>query len=109
MWTILRRAAGAGMGLKRLTAVLFLFSSFTAIEGLHPLQGGIFRLKYRTRPAADDAAASRCGRSIRNTLAEIVTKHVGYLRRWLHGRGDAQANRARSGAPLLHRSGADAE
>jgi hypothetical protein len=82
MWTILRRAAGAGMGLKRLTAVLFLFSSFTAVEGLHPLQGGIFRLKYRTdrRPTFP---AEPAWRFYPKYAAEIVGKHASYLRRWL--------------------------
>jgi radical SAM superfamily enzyme YgiQ (UPF0313 family) len=82
MWTILRRAAGAGMGLKRLTAVLFLFSSFTAIEGLHPLQGGIFRLKVRTdrRPTMKLEPAWRF---YPKYAAEIVGKHVAYLRHWL--------------------------
>jgi hypothetical protein len=82
MWTILRRAAGAGMGLKRLTAVLFLFSSFTAIEGLHPLQGGIFRLKYRTdrRPTMK---LEPMWRFYPKYAAEIASKHVSYLRRWL--------------------------
>ncbi len=82
MWTILRRAAGAGMGLKRLTAVLFLFSSFTAIEKLHPLQGGIFRLKYRTdrRPTLGIEPAWRF---YPRYLAEIVGKHARFLRHWL--------------------------
>ena len=82
MWTILRRSAGAGMGLKRLTAVLFLFSSFTAVEGLHPLQGGIFRLKYRTdrRPTMKREPVWVF---YPKYLAEIVGKHATYLRRWL--------------------------
>ncbi len=82
MWTILRRAAGAGMGLKRLTAVLFLFSSFTAVENVHPLQGGILRLKYRTdrRPTH---AIEPAWRFYPKYAAEMVGKHVSYLRRWL--------------------------
>ncbi|MEZ5786601.1 MAG: radical SAM protein [Xanthobacteraceae bacterium] len=48
METILRRAAASGMGLSKLISVLFAFSSFVALEKVHPLQGGIFRLKYRT-------------------------------------------------------------
>ncbi len=82
MWTILRRAAGAGMGLKRLTAVLFLFSSFTAVEGLHPLQGGILRLKYRTdrRPTFKIEPAWLF---YPKYAAEMVGKHASFLRRWL--------------------------
>ncbi len=82
MWTILRRAAGAGMGLKRLTAVLFLFSSFTAIEGLHPLQGGIFRLKHRT-DRRSTMKLEPAWAFYPKYAAEIVTKHIRYLRRWL--------------------------
>jgi hypothetical protein len=82
MWTILRRAAGAGMGLKRLTAVLFLFSSFTVIEGLHPLQGGIFRLKYRT-DRRSTMPVEPVWSFYPKYVGEIVSKHVSYLRRWL--------------------------
>jgi Radical SAM superfamily len=47
MRTILRRAAALGTGMHRLAAVLFFFSSYVAVERLHPLQGGLFRLKHR--------------------------------------------------------------
>ncbi len=82
MWTILRRAAGAGMGLKRLTAVLFLFSSFEAVEKLHPLQGGVFRLKYR-RDRRPTMGLEPAWRFYPKYAAEIVGKHVRFLRRWL--------------------------
>jgi hypothetical protein len=47
MATVLRRAAASGMAMHRLAAVLFFFSSYPAVEKLHPIQGGLFRLKYR--------------------------------------------------------------
>jgi hypothetical protein len=47
METILRRGAASGMGMSRLLAVLFFFSTCLAVEGVHPLQGGVFRLKHR--------------------------------------------------------------
>jgi hypothetical protein len=82
MWTILRRAAGAGMGLKRLTAVMFLFSSFEAVEKLHPLQGGVFRLKYR-RDRRPTMAMEPVWLFYPKYAAEIVVKHASFLRRWL--------------------------
>jgi len=48
LFTILRRAAAKGVGLSRLVAVLFFFAVCTAIEGVHPLQGGVVRLRFRT-------------------------------------------------------------
>ena len=47
MRTILRRAAAFDLGVSHLTALLFMFSKAVALENLHPLQGGIFRRKYR--------------------------------------------------------------
>jgi Radical SAM superfamily len=46
--TILRRSYAVGMGgMSRLLGVLFVFSESIPIEGVHPLQSGLFRLKYR--------------------------------------------------------------
>ncbi len=45
--TILRRAAATGIGMSRLLAQLLLFSMCVSVEKVHPLQGGIFRLKHR--------------------------------------------------------------
>jgi hypothetical protein len=45
--TIMRRAYATGINLKSLRTVLFWFSSAVPIEGLHPLQWGIFRIKHR--------------------------------------------------------------
>ena len=45
--TIIRRALAAGVGMSRLVSVLFAFSIAFPVEGLHPLQFGMFRLKYR--------------------------------------------------------------
>ncbi|MCP9626665.1 radical SAM protein [Rhodopseudomonas palustris] len=44
---LLRRAAATGGGVSRLASMIFLFSSMVKIERVHPLQGGILRLKYR--------------------------------------------------------------
>ncbi|MFZ2019082.1 MAG: radical SAM protein [Methyloceanibacter sp.] len=45
--TIIRRAHVCGINLRSLMPVLFWFSSAVPIEGVHPLQWGIFRIKYR--------------------------------------------------------------
>jgi hypothetical protein len=45
---IMRRAAATGGGISRLASMIFLFSSMVAIEKVHPLQGGILRIKRRT-------------------------------------------------------------
>ncbi|MFT3937522.1 B12-binding domain-containing radical SAM protein [Rhodopseudomonas sp.] len=44
---MMRRAAATGVGVSRLASMIFLFSSMVRIEKVHPLQGGIIRLKYR--------------------------------------------------------------
>jgi hypothetical protein len=44
---ILRRAGATGVNLNSLAGTLLHFSQFTALENVHPLQGGLFRLKYR--------------------------------------------------------------
>jgi radical SAM superfamily enzyme YgiQ (UPF0313 family) len=45
--TILRRAAAKGVGLSRLVSVLFFFAVCVKVEGVHPLQGGVVRLRFR--------------------------------------------------------------
>jgi radical SAM superfamily enzyme YgiQ (UPF0313 family) len=47
METILRRAQTCGINIWRLAQILLWFSSSVAVEGVHPLQGGILRLKNR--------------------------------------------------------------
>ncbi len=45
--TVLRRAYACGINIRSLMPVLFIFSSAVAVENLHPLQWGIFRIKHR--------------------------------------------------------------
>jgi len=47
--TILRRAAASGLGLNKLRHLLTVFAGSARIEGVHPLQFGIFRRKLRTQ------------------------------------------------------------
>jgi radical SAM superfamily enzyme YgiQ (UPF0313 family) len=44
---IIRRGTATNMGVSRLQAVLWFFSSVHSVENLHPLQCGVVRLKYR--------------------------------------------------------------
>jgi hypothetical protein len=45
MRTLLRRAAATGMPLRSLVKVLVTFATTVSLENVHPLQGGILRLK----------------------------------------------------------------
>jgi hypothetical protein len=46
--TVLRRAATAKIDIGSLANFLAFFSNFVDLEQVHPLQGGVFRFKYRT-------------------------------------------------------------
>jgi Radical SAM superfamily len=52
METILRRAAVSGIRIDRLALTLLWFSRSVAVERVHPLQGGILRLKHPTERRA---------------------------------------------------------
>jgi hypothetical protein len=47
MTTIMRRGAAAGVSPARLMGILALFSFFLRVEKVHPVQGGLIRLKSR--------------------------------------------------------------
>ena len=71
--TVLRRAYACGVNIRSLMPVLFWFKNAVPVEGLHPLQWGIFRIKHR--------ADRRSGMPIENPLvfyakygAEIARK-----------------------------------
>jgi hypothetical protein len=46
--TLMRRAIAYGKGARKIGLMALWFYGCIAIEGVHPLQGGIFRRKYRT-------------------------------------------------------------
>ena len=46
MKTLLRRAAATGVSLRSLVTVLVAFATTVRLENVHPLQGGILRLKH---------------------------------------------------------------
>jgi hypothetical protein len=81
--TIMRRAYATGINIRSLMPVLMWFSSAMKIENLHPLQWGIFRVKYRKD--------RRPGFPVQSPLAfyagyagETARKAAKLARRWLH-------------------------
>jgi radical SAM superfamily enzyme YgiQ (UPF0313 family) len=81
--TIMRRAAATSINLRSLMPVLMWFSSAMKIENLHPLQWGIFRVKYRKD--------RRPGFPIESPLSfyagyasETAAKAAKLARRWMH-------------------------
>ena len=79
----MRRAYASGINIRSLMPVLFWFSSAVPVENLHPLQWGIFRIKYRHD--------RRSGLPLESPLlfygryaADIARKVVIVARRWRH-------------------------
>jgi hypothetical protein len=82
MATIMRRAAAFDVGVSHLTGLLAMFSRAVAIEGVHPLQGGLLRRKSRRD--------RRSGLPIEPVWAfyprfawETLVKHVRMVRHWI--------------------------
>ena len=78
---VLRRAYASGIIIRSLMPVLFIFSTSVALEGVHPLQWGMFRIK--------DRRTRRSGLPIESPLvfypryaAEIARKAVVLAKRW---------------------------
>jgi tRNA A37 methylthiotransferase MiaB len=81
--TIMRRAAATGINLRSLMRVLMWFSSAMEIEELHPLQWGIFRVKYRKDRRPSFPIESPLSFYV-GYAAETATKAAKLARRWLH-------------------------
>jgi hypothetical protein len=80
--TVIRRAYAKGINIRSLMPVLLWFSSAVKIENLHPLQWGIFRIKYRKD--------RRPGLPIEGILpfyakyaSDTVRRHITLAQRWL--------------------------
>lgn len=78
---VLRRAYACGINIRSLMPVLFIFSTSVAVENVHPLQWGIFRIKHRL--------SRRSGLPIESPLAfysryalDIARKCVVLAGRW---------------------------
>jgi hypothetical protein len=79
--TIIRRGTASSMGVSRLQAVLWFFSSVHSVEGLHPLQCGVVRLKYRhdRRPGLP---LEPIWTFYPKYVCELVAKHARVLKHW---------------------------
>ena len=82
MRTVLQRGAAAGMGMGRLMSVLFLFATYPEVERLHPLQCGLFRLKYR-RDRRPTLPMEPVWRFYPHYAWEIASKHLRMAWRWV--------------------------
>jgi Radical SAM superfamily len=81
--TVMRRAAATGINLRSLMPVLMWFSSAVSIEELHPLQWGIFRVKYRKDRRPGIPLAPRLS-FYADYVGETARKAIKLVRRWRH-------------------------
>jgi radical SAM superfamily enzyme YgiQ (UPF0313 family) len=82
MQTILKRALASGIATNSLKVFFLWFSSMVYVEKVHPLQGGIIRLKDRTvrRPGFQ---IEPVWRFYPKYAWEFVSKHVRFAQIWL--------------------------
>jgi hypothetical protein len=80
--TILRRAASCSVSISHLIELLFIFSRCVEFENVHPLQGGLFRRKYRL-DRRYGVAPEPVWRFYPKLAWEIFAKHVRMVRYWL--------------------------
>ena len=65
--TILRRTEASGRSARKLARKAFYFYACQAVEGVHPLQGGIFRRKVRADIFNKPVNSSKLGSSSRKS------------------------------------------
>lgn len=102
--TVIRRAAGWGFDPDKIKWMMLSFHATATIEGVHPLDGGIFRRKYRDERRPGWPREHPVGFYARYAR-EIATKHWRLLRLYL--RYEAARRRALadgSRAPLRDRA-----
>jgi hypothetical protein len=77
--TLLRRARASGIKPTRMANMVLWFAGCSTIEGLHPLDGGYFRIKSRLdrRPGL---GIEKPHRFYPRYAWEIISKHARYLR-----------------------------
>jgi hypothetical protein len=81
MERILRRSAATGGNIASLLAILMVYSRFMAVEKLSPLQGGIFRLKFRRERRAG-LPIEPVWKFYPKYAWEIVSKHAQFVAHW---------------------------
>jgi hypothetical protein len=82
METILRRAAATGAPMSRLAGYLLMFASMVPLENTHPLQGGVFRLKYR-RDRRPGFPIEPIWSFYPKFAWECISKHSRLVRSWI--------------------------
>jgi radical SAM superfamily enzyme YgiQ (UPF0313 family) len=90
--TLLRRARASGIKTRKMAHMAVWFHGCSTIEGVHPLDGGLFRMKSRNERRPELPVESVL-RFYSRYGWEIVSKHVRFLRlivrlRWLARRLD---------------------
>jgi hypothetical protein len=93
----MRRAVATRTGVSRMQSILLMFSSSVPIENVHPLQCGIFRLKFRSdrRPGLP---IEPVWTFYPRYWGEVIGKHIRLMQRWLLLRRITARVRATSGA-----------
>ncbi len=81
MERILRRGVAAGVNIASMLGILMVYSCFIAIEKVNPLQGGIFRLKFR-RDRRPSMPIEPVWKFYPKYGWEIVSKHARLLAHW---------------------------
>ena len=99
MRTILRRGVAFGRGGGRLFGVLAMYSRFVLFEKVNPLQGGVFRLKYR-KDRRPNLPIESVWSFYATYAREIVVKHARFAAHIVRLEFDRQrARRAQRRAP----------
>jgi len=80
--TLMRRAVATKTGLARMQSILLMFSNSVPIENVHPLQCGIFRLKFR-RDRRPELPMEPIWSFYPKYLWETISKHGRLLHSWL--------------------------
>ena len=80
--TILRRGAATGTPISNLAGILLFFSATAAIENMHPIQCGAFRLK-RRKDRRPTFPIEPVGQFYPKYFAEIIRKNISYTKRIL--------------------------
>jgi hypothetical protein len=78
---ILRRGAAAGGNIASLLGILMVYSRFVEVEKVNPLQGGIFRLKFR-RDRRPGMPIEPVWKFYPKYGWEILSKHARFVAHW---------------------------
>jgi hypothetical protein len=104
MKTLLKRAAATGVPMRSLATLLFLFATTMQLERVHPLQGGILRLKHPSelRPGLERPPGLAVLATVPGWVGGEIRAHD---RNLCARRTMASGRRVRSRTSRLHGSG----